>query len=90
MDLTHANLITSSAGANDDQFLKTAEIEDAVRDLRFGLVMIAINPVLVCSALQLSYMSEFIGKPEGRFPANTRTGLENHSRLPGGKEISHG
>ncbi len=51
----HAYLITSSAGANDDEFLKIAETEDAVRDLRFGLFMIAINPdlyVLFLSSLE--------------------------------------
>ncbi len=50
----HAYLITSSAGANDEEFLKIAEIEDAVRDLRFGLFMIAINPDFVCFVLELS------------------------------------
>ncbi len=41
----HAYLITSSAGA---------ETEDAVRDLQFGLFMIAINPDFVCFVLELS------------------------------------
>ncbi len=50
----HANRITYSAGENDDEFLKTAEIEDAVRDLRFSLFMIAINPDFVCFVLELS------------------------------------
>ncbi len=53
----HANLIASSSGANDDEFLKIAEIEGAVRDLRFGLFMIAINADFVCLALLFSSVS---------------------------------
>ncbi len=85
----YANRITSSAGRNDDEFLKIAEIEDAVRDLRFGLFMIAINPDFVCSALQLPSMSYFLGKPKGRLPATTtEQGLKTTATFLGKRNIS--
>ncbi len=45
------NAFISSAGANDDEFLKIAEINGAVKDLRLGLIRIAFNPDFVCFGL---------------------------------------
>ncbi len=47
----YVNLIIGPAGANDEEFFKIAEVDGAVRDLRFGLMVIAYNPDFVCLSL---------------------------------------